>query len=138
MKSAISLVILVAIAAGSVMAGAALAHPGGHDDEPRAIYRGYDCQTMAGSYETQLKQNVSVTVFEGTVTITPAKGEAAVGECVSPVIEGQAAIPRAKFDFGSGFGDALAAAGCCTVKLKGTSLVFDGAKGVEWKRRVAQ
>jgi hypothetical protein len=138
MKSAISFMTLMAIAAGAVTAGTALAHPGGHDDEPRAIYRGYDCQTMAGSYETQLKQKVSVTVFEGTVTITPAKGEAAVGECVSPVVEGQTAIPRAKFDFGSVFGDALAVAGCCTVKLKGTSLVFDGAKDVEWKRGVAK
>jgi len=138
MKSAITSMTLMAIAVSAVTAGTALAHPGGHDDEFQTPYRGYDCQKMAGSYETQLKQKVSVTVFEGTVTITPAKGEAAVGECVSPVVERQTAIPRAKFDFGSTFGDALAAAGCCTIKLKGTSLVFDGAKDVEWKRRVAQ
>jgi hypothetical protein len=138
MKSAISLMTLMAIAVSAGMAGTALAHPGGHDDEFQMPYRGYDCQTMAGSYDTQLKQKVSVTVFEGTVTITPAKGEAAVGECVSPVVEGQAVIPRAKFDFGSGFGEALAAADCCAVRLKGTSLVFEGAKGVEWKRRTAE
>lgn len=129
---------IIAAALGFALTGNASAHPGGHDEDQRMPYQGYDCQRMAGSYETQQLAKVRVTVFEGTIVITPAKGEAAVGECISPIIDGQSATPRAKFDFGKGFGEALAASGCCIVRLKETSLVFDGAKGIEWKRSAPQ
>lgn len=117
--------------------GVALAHPGGHEEDDRPPYSGYDCRQMAGSYETDQKKSVRVTVFEGTVIVTPTKGDALVGECVSPAIDGQTALPRARLSFGSAFGSSLSGEGCCTVRLKGSSLMFDEVKGVIWKKTAA-
>lgn len=122
----------------AAIAGSAIAHPGGHDTEERPPYQGYDCSRMSGSYDTPENEKVRITVYEGTVLVTPSKGDAAVGECIAPTVEGQNVSARAKFEFGTGFGKALEGAGCCVAQLKGTSLVFDRAKGVEWKRRASQ
>jgi len=120
------------------LASAVSAHPGGHDNDERPKYTGYDCSAMAGEFDAGDNRVVAVTVFEGKVIFSPKDGTAAVGNCIAPSVAGDKFYPRAQTEFGGSFGKELGAADCCTVQLKDDALTFDKATTVLWKRRKPQ
>lgn len=127
--------IIAAAVAAVALAGAVSAHPGGHGEDERPKYTGYDCSAMAGEFDAGSNGVVAVTVFEGKVVFSPKEGTAAIGSCVAPSIAGGKFYPRAKTDFGASFGKDLGAADCCIVQLKDETLTFDKAATIVWKRR---
>jgi hypothetical protein len=127
--------IITAAVAAIVFAGAVSAHPGGHGEDERPRYTGYDCSAMAGEFDAGKNGVVAVTVFEGKVVFSPKEGTAAVGNCIAPSVAGGKFHPRAQTEFGEAFGKDLGAADCCTVQLKDDALTFDKAATIVWKRR---
>lgn len=100
----------------------------------RPTYTGYDCSAMAGDFDAGKNRWVNVYVHEGKVVFMPKGGEAVVGQCVAPLVDGSSFYQRATAKFDGAFAKEFGVKDCCNVHLKGETLIFDKAS-VTWTRR---
>lgn len=121
---------LVMAAITGLTVALASAHPHGHDDD-RPVYRGPDCNEMAGDFDAGAGRVVNVYVFEERVVFTLKGRHAVVGECTAPKVDGAKSYPRVKVKFDASFGKEVAVASCCTATLRDGKLVF-GEVRVAW------